>query len=301
MKTQKLQVTLLVVGIAVTSIGLGFLLSYWSDYSNNLGTLSTNINAGWSSNIVSDATVQMWIAPNWFGKDDNLLVIRLWGIVDTNSSADNATFILLVPFNIKSIIGQSIDMQFFNADWSIQNIGSSASVVYFELKPLANNSFMPSWDFVNALVDLRFTHLPSLDNHGRYTVAIPFGGGSTENVLKSMKFMPSMPLPVDLNKNITFSLLMKGNLVLTSSFPQYASQNINYGLPFHESNESESMLSFNYHSTSSLTITFEDSDEINLSFFKQALAFTLLGVGIPIIVSACVELVKMKAGTHKKD
>jgi len=240
----------------------------------------------------------MWIAPNWFDKDDNLLEIKLWGIVDTNSSADNATFILLVPFNIKSIIDQSIDMQFFSADWSIQNIDSSASVVYFELKPPANNSFIPSWDFVNALVVLRFTHLTSLRNHGRYTIAIPFGGGSTVNVLKSMKFMPSMPLPVDLNRNITFSLLMKSNLVLTSSFPEYASQNINYGLPFHESNEPESMLSFNYHSMSSLTITFEDLDEINLSFLEQALAFTLLGLGIPIFVSACVELVKMKAGTQ---
>jgi hypothetical protein len=57
----------------------------------------------------------------------------------------------------------------------------------------------------------------------------------------------------------------------------------------------ESMLSFNYDSKSSLTITFEDSDEVNLSFLEQALAFTLLGVGIPIVVSACIELVKMKA------
>jgi len=299
METQKLPVILLVIGIVVAFAGTSFLFIYWFDYSNNLNTLSTNINAGWSSNIVSDASVQMWIVPNYYGKDDNLLGIRLWGVVDTNRSADNATFILLVPFNIKSIIDQSIDMQFFNADWLIQNIGSNASAVYFELKPLANYSFMPSWDFVNALVDLRFTHLTSFDNHGRYTVAIPFGGGSTLEILKSMKFMPSMPLPVDLNKNITFSLLMESNLVLTSSSPEYASQNVNYALPYHES--MESMLSFNYDSKSSLTITFEDSDEINLSFLEQALGFTLLGVGIPIIVSACVELVKMKVGISEQE
>jgi hypothetical protein len=225
----------------------------------------------------------MWIVPNYYGKDESLLGIRLWGVAQVNRSAGSATFILLVPFNIISIIDQSIDMHFFNASWSIQNIGSNASVVYFEIQPLANYSFMPSWDFVNALIDLKFTHLPSLDNHGRYTVVIPFGGGSTLNILESMKFMPSMPLPVDLNKNITFSLLMKSNFVLTNSFPEYISQNINYALPYHES--MESMLSFNYDSKSTLTVTFEDSDEVNLSFLEQALGFTLLGAGISIILS----------------
>jgi hypothetical protein len=299
LKTQKLPITLFIigiVGISVTALGLSFMLIYFSDYSNNLGTLSTNINAGWSSTTVSDAQVQMWIAPNYFGKDDNLLEIVLRGTANMSGSSNNATFVLLVPFNVRSILDHSNDTEFLNGTWSIQNIGSNASTVYYEIKYPASNLFTPSWGFIDTVVDLRFTHLPSLYNHGSYTVVIPFGGGSTLNVLKSMKVLPSLPLPVDLDKNITFGLLVKGNLALIGSFPAFASQNIAYGLPFHESNESESMLSYNYSPTSPLTITFEDSEQVNLSFLEQALAFTLLGVGIPIIISAGIEFVKVK--TH---
>lgn len=305
MKTHELAAIVIILGIAVTITGMSFLSAYWSDYSNDLGTITTNINAGWSSNMISDAKVQMWIAPNYFGRDDNFLEIALLGTADTNRSFDNATFILLVPFDITSILGHSNDTDsvFFAGNWSIQNIGSSATAVYYELQPPANNSFMPSWENINTVVDLRFKHLPSLYNHGSYTAVIPFGGGvGSLDTLFAMKIVPSLPFgPVNLDKNITLSLLMKGNLVLTSSFPEYVSQHINMGLPYHNWNESESMLSLNYGSASPLTVTFQDMDEINTSFLEQALAFTLLGVGIPTIVSGCVELVKTREDTPNQE
>jgi hypothetical protein len=285
----KVQVIVLVLGLAVTFAGLGGLILYWSGYSNNLGTLSTNINAGWSSNIISNARVELYIVPNWFGKDDNLLEIVLWGI-NTNTSAENVTFILLVPFYVNAIITPSND----GGVWSIRNVGS-ASVVCFKLTPISNDFSGPSLDFINTYADLRFTHLPALNNHGTYTATIPFGQGTTLDVLKSIEFITSeYPFPVDLNKNITFGFLLKSNLAFISSSPESAVQGFTIGLPYHYSNQSESLLSLNYHPTSALTITFQDSGEVNTSFSEQALGFLLLGVGIPIIVSSYVELIKMK-------
>lgn len=281
----------------VTLVGGSFLISYWSDYSSNLGTLSTNVNAGWSSNIISGARIEMYIAPNFFGKDSNLLELVLWGSAYTNKSTDNATFILIVPFCIKSIVNRpanSTDSQVFSIEWSIQNIGSNASVVYCTLKPIPNNYSMPYFDNVNVLIDLRFTQLTAIDNRGSYTVTIPFGEGISPNVANKIRFTSSYPFPVDLTKNITFGFLLKGGLVFTSSFPEFASQNFDNGLPYHGGSPSESLLSLNYHLTSSLTITFQDSDEVNSSFFDQAFGFTLLGVGIPITISAIVELVEKK-------
>lgn len=292
---RRLQITLLLIGIVVTFTGVGFLMSYWSDYSSNLGNIDTCINAGWSSNIVSGTRVEMYIVPNWFGKDDNLLEITLWGSVYTNSSTDNATFILLVPFCIRSIVNQSaIDMYSFHAQWSIQNIGSSASVVYFEVKPIPNNLSMPYFDNIDVLVDLEFTHLTAMDNHGSYTVTLPFGGGIPFSIFDKLEFNPTFA--VNLNSNITFGLLLKGGLAFTSSSPEFISQGFDFGLPYHGLNQSISLLSLNYHPTLPLTITFQDSDEVNSSVQNQALAFTLLGVGIPIAISALVELIKKKTG-----
>jgi hypothetical protein len=159
----------------------------------------------------------MYIVLNWFGKDDNLLEIVLWG-TDTNTSAENVTFILLVPFDVKAVITPSSDA----GVWSIVNIGS-ASAVCFKLIPVPNGFSGPSWDFIDTYVDLRFTHLPALDNHGSYTVTIPFGQGTTQDVLESIRFITSeYPFPVDLNNNITFGFLLKGSLAFTSSFPESA-------------------------------------------------------------------------------
>jgi hypothetical protein len=281
MRTSKaLLLVLLLVGAGFTTVGAVFLFSYTANYHDNLGTISTNILAGWSSKNVTNPSVTMTMFPQNFPNGTAQIILRLGGFVFTNSS-EVAVFSFVSPYVITS---QSVefDQSDLNGQWSVVNIGNNASAVYYTIK-LTDCSFIPCSGSLNTAIALNFDNLLYRDAHGQYTVVVPFGEGESPWLINHSPNYTSFLN--DLTTQIQFQLYLTTGDTIVSSFPAVTGEET-----YSYAGQGPAIQEFLFGRLgSTLTVTYNNLQEVDTSNGNFSFALFFLGIGIPLLVSALFE------------
>ena len=271
---------LFLVGAGFTTVGGVSLFSYTSNYHDNLGTVSTNILAGWSSKNVTNPSLTMTMFPQNFSNGTAQIILRLGGFVFANSSEDDV-FSFVSPYFITS---QSIefDQSDLNGQWTVVNIENNASAVYYTIK-LTDCSFIPCSGSLNTAIALNFDNLLYRDAHGQYTVVVPFGEGESPWLIYHLPNYTSFLN--DLSTQIQFRLYLTTGDTIVGSFPTITGEET-----YSYAGKGPAMQEFLLGRLgSTLTVTYNNLQEVDASNSNLSFGLFFLGIGIPLLVSAPFE------------
>ena len=240
---------------------------------DHLAATGTSVILGWDpyDSSADHPNIYIGVEPFLNGTITSALIINILGTIYTNKTF---TFGFISPFIISSV-------EWERGNWSYQNVSDLGSIIYYTYR--LNSSLRSG--FLSGSSVFYFTNLPARNDHGSYTVFIPFG------TLLSSQFHMTHFFTFNRDQEFSFRLDIPLTYIVTSSYPPFSSTtaagNSSSQTPL------QSLL-YNLNGTAGLSVTYEDSEAVDNFAVSQNQELFSLGLGVPLLLSSLLEVARRR-------
>ena len=207
--------------------------------------------------------------------------MRISGFFFANKS-ENLVFSFVSPFVITSHVLE-FDQSGVGGSWSVINIDNNASAIYYSVR-LADCSFIPCSGQIYTAATFSTNDLLSRNDHGRYTIVLPFGEGEAPWLIRHLP--NSTSFLNDLTTKIQFRLFLTTHDAIVISFPPVlAEATYRYG------GQGPAFQEYFFgNASSTLTLVYDNATEIDGNNTSLSFGLFFLGIGLPLMVSSPLEI-----------
>jgi hypothetical protein len=279
MKAVLLIVTL-VSGVALVCMGFAIQVQISGGIHYNPSTFSAGVIVGWDPfNASVNPQIAIGIAPFINDTVTSSLIITINGVGFINGPF---TFGFISPFIISSAQG-------YGGNWSYQNVSNLGSIIYYRQRMNFTQTVLQGSS------DFKFTNLPGRFDHGSYRVFIPFAGGYTYQFQSAMNLTYRITYDQG-TQNFLFDLDIPWTYLVTSSYPSFVSDRPQFGplcCGLVQKPPLEA-LEFHLNGSTSVSVSYENSDTVSHFMALQNLELFSLGLGVPLTLSSLLEFAKLR-------
>jgi hypothetical protein len=269
----------MLLGVFFVYEGVTKSMYYDSGFVDNTNSNMTGIVLGWFPQNPT-SSVRIYIQPQALTNGTNSIEFDLYETIPANTTYH---FNFISPFSISRMYFLGIN----EGHWSFQDTKNGAgSVVRFNDSTPSGHT---SWT-LEGVAYFYFTNLPEREDHGSYTLFLPFGGPVPLNLQSEFGSPPLFGIGA--GNNFELDLQVPFTDRVTGSFPQYfAAPPVLTG----PSIGSLQSLRFELNGTTTVTAGYENTSLVDSYAQAENFAFLFFGLGIPLIVTSLVEIAKTLA------
>lgn len=281
---------ILLSAIVTTGLGVVLFLNYTSGGQSYNQTPKAGIGIEWgqSGGKLSPA-LDIDFTPRMGGSNLNSITFDVATSFYSNNSfafAFTSPYTILKQGQPSTVVGDGSP-----ATWTYKNFGN-ASLIYFTYDPRVASNHP---DHLDTVCNFEFTGLTYRNDHGLYSVELPFSAGGPQWVWRYV-IQKSPQLVSNSSVLLHFTVDLPTNYTDISSTPPYSSVQtfLNDGSrPF-------KAIRIDTNQVDDLSIDYQNTDAINTYSYDETLGVLFIGVGLPLALTMPMEVRRARNERRRK-